>query len=134
VDDIDLSLSPGKSLVSPRPALQLSNLWLFAHKRLFCSPVKLFHCLRIVLNSFLPGRSYLARISSDTSPPKKASFLPPFMFSFQRAYRTMAALWSDRETSSCTTEARGSIPGWLPQKPTTKDQLNHDPWSSSFQS
>jgi hypothetical protein len=27
----------------------------------------------------------LARIYSDTSPPKRAPFLPPFMFSFQRA-------------------------------------------------
>jgi hypothetical protein len=27
----------------------------------------------------------LARIYSDTSPPKRASFLPPLSFSFQRA-------------------------------------------------
>jgi hypothetical protein len=39
-------------------------------------PVPLFSPLIIVL----------ARIYSDTSPPKKASFLPLLMFSFQRAW------------------------------------------------
>lgn len=46
-------------------------------------PLPIIHCF-----VECSGLTVLARIYSDTSPPKKTSFLPPLVFSFQRTKRS----------------------------------------------